>query len=553
MLRIGGRILNEAIADPDMAMLMAGALTRQDMPGLEAFRKTLAESKDPEHRRFAVRSIRLAQRTAEENQLIIDVFKENPDDKIVRTAYLTVKRDVNDYEEIDKYEPIVREELANGNLESVLEEISLYNIRWCDDEVINAIAGSGRGRPVPAAWTARRHSMPHRWGQKLRLGYMSADLWTDHAVMKAFRGVLEAHDRNKFEITLFCNAAETNLTDHNSANREEWGNIVSIRGKTDAEAAELIKAANIDILVDLQGHTADTRVSVMSGLTAPVHVTWLGYPGTVVNADIDYLICDRTVVPETSIPTYYEKLCWMPETFFPNDAVHRPLPKKIERRVCGIPDNAFIFSCFHSNWKYTRETIDLWIRILEQTPESYLFLICRDHLGARTNLRKAFIAAGISGERILFGARVNDYSAYLDRIALTDLGLDTYPYNGHTTTSEKLWCGVPMLTYKGRNFASRVSESLLNAVGLPDMVCETTDDYVARAVHFYNHREELKDIRERLETNRFIEPLFDAERFCRHLEIGYEMMANRAKAGAAPDHFDVPALPSRTAPFKTVS
>jgi predicted O-linked N-acetylglucosamine transferase (SPINDLY family) len=110
-----------------------------------------------------------------------------------------------------------------------------------------------------------------------------------------------------------------------------------------------------------------------------------------------------------------------------------------------------------------------------------------------------------------------------------------------------------MLTYQGRNFASRVSESLLNAVGLPDMVCETTDDYVARAVHFYNHREELKDIRERLETNRFIEPLFDAERFCRHLEIGYEMMANRAKAGAAPDHFDVPALPSRTAPFKTVS
>ncbi|TWF53365.1 putative O-linked N-acetylglucosamine transferase (SPINDLY family) [Neorhizobium alkalisoli] len=551
LLRVGGRVLQDAIADPEMAILMAGALTRQEMSGVEAFRKTLAASTNPEHRRFAVRSVKIAQRTPEENQLIIDVFKDNPEDKLIRTAYLTIQRDVNDYAEIEKYEPIVREEIARGNYESVLEEISLYNIRWCDDEKINAIAGAGRGKPVPDAWRAKRRNKPHRWSDKIRLGYISADLWTDHAVMKAFRGVLEAHDRSKFEITLFCNATDTNLKDHNSAYREAWGNIVRIRGKSDEEVAELIKAANIDVLIDLQGHTADTRVSVMNHLTAPVHATWLGYPGTVVNTDIDYLICDRTVVPETSSPNYYEKLCWMPETFFPNDAIHRPLPKPVPRRVCGIPDDAFIFSCFHSNWKYTKQTVDLWIRILNQTPESYLFLICRDQLGARANVRKAFLDAGISGDRILFGSRVADYAAYLDRIALTDLGLDTYPYNGHTTTSEKLWCGVPMLTYKGKNFASRVSESLLNAVGLPEMVCETTDDYVARAVHFYNHHQELKEIRGRLEENRFTHPLFDSERFCRHLETAYGMMVDRAKAGIAPDHFDVPALPPRTAPFKT--
>ncbi|MGK6316176.1 O-linked N-acetylglucosamine transferase family protein [Neorhizobium sp. DT-125] len=367
--------------------------------------------------------------------------------------------------------------------------------------------------------------------------------------MKAFRGVLEAHDKDRFEITIFCNADPIHLEKHNSANREEWGKIIRIRNMTDDEAAETIKAENIDVLVDLQGHTADNRVWVMNRFTAPVHATWLGYPGTVCNADIDYLICDRTVVPETSIPNYYEKLCWMPETFFPNDAIHRPLPRQIDRSACGMPKDAFIFSCFHSHWKFTRTTIDLWIRILQETPGSYLFLICRERFGARKNLIKALTEAGISADRLLFGSRVNDYAAYLDRVALTDLGLDTYPYNGHTTTSEKLWAGLPMLTYKGKNFASRVSESLLNALGLPEMIADDPEDYVRRAVHFYNNREELAEIRKRLEANRFTHPLFDADRYCRHLEKAYEMMADRAKSKQMPDHFDVPALPPRKGPF----
>ncbi len=550
LLRIGAKILNEALADPDMAMLMSGALMRQEMEGIEAFQKTLAESDNAEHRRFSIRSIRLATRTEAEHKLIVDTFEREPDDKILRNYYLTVMRDVNNYEVIDKYDPILEEEIEAGQIDPFFDEISLYNIRWCTNEKVNAIAGAARVRK-PGGVTARRHAMPHSWGDKIRVGYLSADLWTDHAVMKAFRGVLEAHDRSKFDITLFCNASEKTLKDSNAAVRENWGRIVSIRNMTDDEAVEAVKAANIDVLVDLQGHTAETRVPIMNQLTAPVHVTWLGYPGTVVNVDIDYLIADRTVVPETSFPNYYEKICWMPESFFPNDAIHRSLPRKIDRSMCRMPQNAFIFSCFHTHWKISRTTLDLWIRILKQTPGSYLFLICKETFGSRKNLLKGFTDAGIASERILFGDRVLDYSAYLDRIALTDLGLDTYPYNGHTTTSEKLWCGLPMLTFKGVNFASRVSESLLNAVGLPEMICDTTDDYVNRAVHYFKNREELGEIRARLETNRFIKPLFDAERFCRHLETGYEMMVDRAKAKLKPDHFAVPALPPRETPFST--
>ena len=550
LLRIGAKILNEAIADPDMAMLMSGALMRQDMEGFQAFQATLAESENMQHRRFAIRSVRLATRTEADQNLIVSAFERNPDDEILRNYFLTVMRDTNNYEALEKYDPIVQAEIDAGQFKSFYEEVSLYNIRWCDDERVNAVAGAALLHK-PAGVTAKRHAMKHSWGSKIRIGYLSADLWTDHAVMKAFRGVLEAHDRNKFDITLFCNATEKTLSESNNAVRESWGRIVSIRNMTDEEAVAAVKAANIDILIDLQGHTAETRAHIMNYMTAPVHATWLGFPGTVVNVDIDYLIADRTVVPESSFPNYYEKVCWMPETFFPNDAIHRSLPRPIDRSLCRMPEDAFIFSSFHTHWKISRKTLDMWIDILKRTPGSYLFLICKEMFNSRKNLLKGFTDAGIARERILFGDRTIDYSAYLDRIALTDLGLDTYPYNGHTTTSEKLWGGLPMLAFKGKNFASRVSESLLNAVGLPDMVCDTPEDYVERAVHYFNNRNELKEIRERLAKNRFIEPLFDAERFCRHLETGYETMVEKAKAKRKPEHFAVPALPRRTEPFST--
>lgn len=548
VLRIGAKILDEALADPDMAMLMSGAMMRQELDGFEAFRKTLSESSTPEHRRFAVRSVKLSTRTEDEHRLIIDAFERHPTDKVLRNTYLTIMRDVNNYHVTDKYDPILRQEIADGDLEAFRDETSLYNVRWCADEKINAIAGADRV-VKPSDVTRQRRAMAHDWGRKVRLGYLSADLWSDHAVMKAFRGVLEAHDRDRFEITIFCNASDKTLRDSNTAVRENWGRIVRIRGMTDEEAAEAIREAGIDVLVDLQGHTAETRVTVMNRLTAPVHVTWLGYPGTVVNVDIDYLIADPIVVPESSFQHYHEKIVWMPETFFPNDAIHRPMPKKLERRVCGVPENAFVFSCFHTHWKISRTTLDLWIRILKETPGSYLFLICKPHFGSRQNLLKGFTDGGIAAERIVFGNRVSDYDAYLDRIAVTDLGLDTYPYNGHTTTSEKLWCGLPMLAHKGDNFASRVSESLLKAVGLPELVCDTTDEYVRRAVHYFNNPQELADIRARLEKNRFSMPLFDAERFCRHLETAYETMVERAKAKLEPDHLAIEALPPRQGPF----
>lgn len=547
-LRIGRQVLVEAQTDLDLAYLIGGALHRQNMDGLDIFRPMLARSANEKHRHLAIRTISVTKRTITQHEVASEAHRLYPDDKVIRNFYLTLARDINNYEAVEKLDKVIEQEFAANDFSAARLEIPLFHLRWCGREDVNFVAGLDWGTAKPAGTTERRLAMPHRWGSKLRIGYVSSDLWSDHAVAKAVRGVLEAHDREKFEISLFCNTSQEYL-DRNTADRRLWGNVIPIRDLSDSSAAQLVRQQEIDILIDLNGHTVGNRLAMMNHATAPIHASWLGYPGTIVNADIDYLICDRTVVPETSAHLYYEKLCWLPETFFPNDAVHRPLPQSYPRKDVGLPEGAFVFSCLHSHWKFTATTVDLWIRILQQTPESYLFIVCRPEFDAPAHVMKRFTDAGISRHRILFGGRLNDFEKYISRIAMTDLGLDTYPYNGHTTTSEKLWCGLPMLTHKGTNFASRVSESLLNAVGLPELVAEDMDDYVRRAVDLYNDRDKLKSLRERLARNRFIKPLFDAERFTRHLETAYTMMADRAKAGLRPDHLDVAALPARQAPF----
>ena len=190
-----------------------------------------------------------------------------------------------------------------------------------------------------------------------------------------------------------------------------------------------------------------------------------------------------------------------------------------------------------------------WTRILKRAPNSVLWLMSNSPRNEE-NLRKAFRASGIAANRIIFCARTG-YQEHIDRIQAADLGIDTFPVNGHTTTSEQLWGGLPVLTMKGTNFASRVSESLLNAIGLPELVGKNLQDYEDMAVELANNREKVTAYKAHLAEQRYIAPLFDAERFCKHLEQAFVTMADRAKRGEAPDHFDVPALPARTQPFWT--
>ncbi|MES5098290.1 glycosyl transferase [Agrobacterium sp. BA1120] len=469
-----------------------------------------------------------------------------PRQQAVRLMYLVFCREHSKFDAIEKHQPIIDAAIASGETAFLSLDGTFFNLHWTGDEHINQLARSNTPVFTPEM-SIKRRQMPHEWGQKIRIGYLSSDFFDKHATMKLIRRVLELHDRDRFDVTLFCHS-DPDLIQTNEADRELWGHVVTIRNMTNEEALAEIKARGIDILVDLKGHTAGNRTKILNMGAAPVQVAWIGFPGSTVNVDLDYAVGDHYVLPDSSKPHYYEKFARLPETYQPNDPVNRPLAKQISRAEAGLPEDAFVFASFNANRKITPRTVELWCEILKRTPNSVIWIL-HNSQDSKTHILAKFIAMGIPAKRVFFMGKL-EFSLHLNRITVADLGLDTFPVNGHTTTSEQLWSGLPVLTVKGTNFASRVSESLLHAIGTPELIAEDEAAYVEQAVSYALDPAPLKEIRARIDANRFMMPLFDAERFCRHLEAAYVAMIDKAKAGEAPDHIDVPALPPRTEPFE---
>nr|WP_280923348.1 hypothetical protein [Rhizobium halophytocola] len=382
--------------------------------------------------------------------------------------------------------------------------------------------------------------MPHHWGEKIRIGYLSNDFWDDHATMRLFQSVLTAHDSARFEVTLFC-YTNARFVGFDGGGRADWGRIVRLEKLSDQAAADAIRAAGIDILVDLKGHSADSRSRLMNRPLAPVHVAWLGFPGTGVNVDCDYVIGDPVVLPQTAQAHYREAFCRLPESYQPNDPHRRPLPDPLPRETLGLPADAVVFANFCSPRKNSLESMALWARVLQRC-ESAVYWMMVDGDAEQASTRRHFASLGIDPARILFAPKMA-YHAHLARAQAADACLDTFPYNGHTTTSDMLWAGVPVVTKRGTNFASRVSESLLKAIGLPELVADDAEGFIDLCAALASDRARIAELKQRLAANRMSTPLFDADRFCRHLEQAYGTMTERAKAGLEPQAFDVEALP----------
>jgi hypothetical protein len=426
-------------------------------------------------------------------------------------------------------------------------ELPWDNIAWCADEKINAQVSDPKFPPFTAESRAARRALPAPSG-KIRIGYLSNDFSTSHATMILFRSVLEAHDSTAFETRLFC-YTPPDLISRDEGFRAPRQDIVDIGQLDDAAAADAIRSHELDILVDLKGHTMNARVNLVNLGLAPVQVAFLGFPGSGTGVDCDYVIGDPIVTPDGSKPFYHEKFCRLPETYQPNDNVYRPLPQPMRRRDAGLPDDRFVFASFNAPRKISPEIFRAWMRILSNVPDSILWVMCKDS-AAQENFISHASKAGIAEERIVF-ALPTGQAAHIARLQTASLALDTFPCNGHTTTSDKLWAGLPVVTLRGSHFASRVSESLLKAVGLPELVADGVDDYVALATRLARMPEELVAIRQRLADNRFRMPLFDSERFTRHLEQAYTAMAERSRRGELPDHMDISALPRRDESFRS--
>ncbi|OLP61122.1 hypothetical protein BJF93_03485 [Xaviernesmea oryzae] len=430
--------------------------------------------------------------------------------------------------------------LRKGDERLLGVEFPLATVIWCDDESIAArLTKMSFATPFSKANRAARKARTHAFGEKIRVGYLSGDFFSAHATMALMRGVLEMHDPEAFEVKLFCHTTPKNIL-MDDGWRDLEPSLVSVMALSDAEAAEVIRAAKIDILVDLKGHTRDSRSGILNAGAAPIQVAYLGFPGSGCGIDYDYIIGDRIVLPESSKPYYHEKFCRLPHSYQANDDFYRPDPPAPPRRNLGLPEDAVVLASFNVARKITHRTATLWARILKGAPQAVLWILPYSELGF-DNFVNWMEAQGIARERI-FQAGWTPYDAHIGRVKAADLGLDAFPCNGHTTTSDLLWAGVPVATIKGRHFASRVSESLLTAIGLDDLVAEDDDAYVAMMVALASDRSRLKALRARLAENRTTMPLFDTLRLTRHLEAGYRHMVERAKAGAEPDHFDVEAI-----------
>lgn len=373
--------------------------------------------------------------------------------------------------------------------------------------------------------------------ERIRLGFFSAD-FHNHATLHLMAGLLESHDRAQFEIHAFSYGPEL----EDGFRLRARNAVAKFHECSSLSHEEIIRKAQsigLDIAVDLKGHTRDTRLEIFMARIAPVQVNFLGYPGTIGGEFMDYVIADPTVLPLDQSPFYDEKIVHLPDTYQPNDR-HRIIAKRSPSRIdVGLPPEEFIYCCFNNIYKINPEFFASATRILSAVPGSVLWLLSTDEQAIK-RLRAAAAASGVDGARLIFGPSLPT-PEHLARYRLADLFLDTLPYNAHTTASEALWAGLPVLTRLGKAFAGRVAGSLLRAVGLPELVTESITDYEALAITLGHDPERMAALKAKLAAAIPNAPLFDTIRFTRHLEDAFRIMVERHRAGLAPESFAVPA------------
>jgi predicted O-linked N-acetylglucosamine transferase (SPINDLY family) len=371
--------------------------------------------------------------------------------------------------------------------------------------------------------------------QKIRIGYFSAD-YHNHATGYLMAELFELHDKSQFELVGFSFGPKTNDEMRIRLGRS-FDQFIEVGRKSDIEVAKLSRDLNIDIAVDLKGFTQDARTGIFSYRAAPIQVNYLGYPGTMGADYIDYIIADKTLIPLESQSCYSEKVIYLPDSYQVNDRKRTILDRQFTRQELGLPENGFIFCCFNNNFKILPATFASWMRILKAVEGSALWLF-QDNPWVVDNLKKEASNHGIDGSRLVFAERM-PLSEHLARHQQADLFLDTAPYNAHTTASDALWTGLPVLTLMGRSFASRVAASLLNAIGLPELITNTQEEYEALAIELAMNPKKLADIKLKLAHTRLTTPLFDTPLFTKNLESAYTKMYERYQNDLGPDHISI--------------
>jgi predicted O-linked N-acetylglucosamine transferase (SPINDLY family) len=370
--------------------------------------------------------------------------------------------------------------------------------------------------------------------RRLRIGYMSCD-FHEHATAFLMARLFELHDRSRFQLHAYSwdNEQGSTLRQRVASAFEVFRDI---RGLADQQAAELIHQDQIDILVDLKGHTRDGRLPILAHRPAPVQVHHVGFPGTLGAPFVDYLVADRFVVPPEHAEHFTEKLAYLPDCYQPTDE-SRQIGPRPAREACGLPANGVVFCCFNQVYKIIPEVFDLWCRLLREVPDSVLWLLLWSNTSAE-NLRREAEGRGVDPVRLVSAPPLKQ-AEHLGRLQNADIVLDTLPVNAHTTASDAVWAGVPVVTLPGEPFVSRVAGSIITTLGLPELVARDSEDYFRIARELALHPAHLDQVKARVREGCRTSPLFDSARYTRHLEALYRAMWRRRALGLAPETVDV--------------
>jgi predicted O-linked N-acetylglucosamine transferase (SPINDLY family) len=390
-----------------------------------------------------------------------------------------------------------------------------------------------------------RHEVPVRLPQlytgkiwrnrKIKIAYIASG-FHGHPTAYLTAELIEIHDRSKFEV-LGVSVGPDDRSEIRARLIRAFDHFYDVRERNDREVAAMLNEMQVDIAIDRSGYTANARPGIFASRPAPIQVNYIGFPGSLGADFYDYIIADSIVIPSGQDSFYREKIVRLPDSYLVNDSKRAIAEFTPTREEVGLPAKGFVFCCFNSCYKITPTLFDIWMRLLRQVEGSVLWLYS-DRATAETNLRRGAAARGIDPSRLLFAKRVPQ-NEHLARHWLADLFLDTLPYNAHTTASDALWAGLPLITCCGQSFAGRVATSLLCAIGMPDLITEDLEAYERLALRLASEPSVLQALRDRLRRNRISHPLFDTDRYRRHIETAYWRMWENWQRGGRPASFTV--------------
>ena len=523
---------SEEVLDALITTLFNGNRHRE---GVEFARRQLTVSTKPTLLSRAALLLQANDLYEESSDAFKKIVRMDPDDPALIGGALVPARFTCDWEWIDALQRKLGAWYEAGQFD-LPQEFPLTHITWCPDEARNlGVTLAYVERVVPKVERIPPRARRGTAG-RIRIGYLSSD-FRNHATMHLMAGVFEHHDRERFEVFAYDYSAP-DISEYRQRFLDSVDHHVPIHFMSDRQAAERIASDELDILFDLKLYTGGGRSGIPAHRPAPLQAAYLGFPGSAAHPEIDYIISDRFVTPDSSAPYYTEKFCRLPHSYQCNDRKRFAAPPSGNRAMHGLPEGKIVFGAFNQSYKIDRGSFAVWMRILREIPDSVLWLLGQSET-AVANLSHHAQLAGIGPERRIFApfAAPQDHFA---RLPAADAILDALVCNGHTTTSDALWAGVPVITARGAHFASRVSESLLNAMELSELVGSDQNDMVRIAKRVASDADYRTGLRQKVATHRLSAPLFDTVRFTRDFETAIEMMVQQYRSGLAPLHIDVP-------------